>query len=78
VAIIRINNCICATLSGIPDSHPHRITSTKCRVNTVVPPDDGHTIARNMYRKEISILTKSVHQAGFIYNIIQGCTVSKT
>jgi hypothetical protein len=32
----------------IPDSHPHRITSTKCRINTVVSPDDGHIVARNM------------------------------
>ena len=34
----------------IPDSHPHRITSTKCRTNTVVAPDDGHIVARNMQR----------------------------
>jgi len=34
--------------SCIPDSHPHRITSTKCRINTVVSPDDGHMVARNM------------------------------
>jgi hypothetical protein len=26
----------------IPDSHPYRITSTKCCINTVVSPDDGH------------------------------------
>jgi hypothetical protein len=32
----------------IPDSHPHRITSTKCRIDTVVSPDDGHIVARNM------------------------------
>jgi len=32
----------------VPDSHPHRITSTKCRTNTVVSPDDGHIVARNM------------------------------
>jgi hypothetical protein len=31
-----------------------------------------------MSRKEINILRKIVHQAGFIYKIIQGCTVSKT
>jgi hypothetical protein len=24
------------------------ITSTKCRINTVVSPDDGHIVARNM------------------------------
>ena len=34
----------------IPDSHPHRITSTKCRKNTVVSSDDGHIFARNMWR----------------------------
>jgi hypothetical protein len=25
-------------------------TSTECRINTVVSPDDGHMVARNMYR----------------------------
>jgi len=29
-------------------SHPHRITSTKCYLNTVVSPDDGHIVTRNM------------------------------
>jgi len=32
----------------IPDSHPYRVTSTKCRINTVVSPFDGHIVARNM------------------------------
>jgi len=32
----------------IPDSHPHRITCTKCHINTVVSPDDGHIVSRNM------------------------------
>ena len=49
---------LCGRLSGmwggrppyIPDSHPHRITSTKCRKNTVVSSDDGHIVARNMWR----------------------------
>jgi len=31
-----------------------------------------------MYRKEINILRKIVHQVGFIYKFIQGCTVNKT
>jgi len=35
---------------GIADSYPHRITSTKCRINTDVSPDDGHIVARDMYR----------------------------
>ena len=32
----------------IPDSHPHRIRTTKCRTKAVVSPDDGHRVARNM------------------------------
>jgi len=32
-------------------------------------PDDGHTVARNMQRKEINILRKIVHQVGFIYKM---------
>jgi len=32
----------------IPDSHPHRITSTKCRMNTNISPDNGRIVARNM------------------------------
>ena len=60
--IIRRNNCVYATLgtcysvwmTGMQEhmllhtSHPHRITSTKCRTNTVVSPDDGPIVARNM------------------------------
>jgi len=55
----------------IPDSRPHRITRTKCRINTVVSPDDGHVVAPNMYRKEINILRKIVHQVGFIYKSLR-------
>ena len=41
---------------------------------TVVSPDDGHTVAR----KKVEKINKAVHQVGFIYKIIQGCTVNKT
>ena len=62
----------------IPDSYPYRVTNTKCRIDTVTSSDDdGHVVARNMYRKEINVLKKIVHQVGFIYKIIQGCTVNK-
>jgi hypothetical protein len=37
-------------LPCIPDSHPYRITNTKCRVDTVISPDYGHMVARNMKR----------------------------
>jgi hypothetical protein len=57
----------CLACSCIPDSHPYRVTSTKCRIDTVVSPDNGHIVARNMDRKEINILRKIVHHVGFIY-----------
>jgi hypothetical protein len=44
---------LCGWLSGM---HPYRITSTECHINTVVSPDNGHIVARNVYRKEINIL----------------------
>jgi hypothetical protein len=76
VNIIRRNNCIYATLgichsvcmtvwyAGFTrhTSHPHRVTNTKCHIDTVISPDDGPTVARNRYRKEINILRKIVHQ----------------
>jgi hypothetical protein len=54
----------------IPDSYLYRITSTKCRINTVVSPDDGHIVAQNMQRREINVLRKILHQVGFIYKAI--------
>jgi len=32
----------------IPDSQPHRVTNIKCLINTVISPDDGHIVARNV------------------------------
>jgi len=28
--------------------HPYRVTNTRCRMDTVISPDDGHMVARNM------------------------------
>jgi len=37
------------TLCGLlRTSHPHKVPNTKCRIYTVISPDDGHTVARNM------------------------------
>jgi hypothetical protein len=62
VPIIRRNNCINMT-PGIFHSvwttvwhaghhyvfrHPHRVTNTRCRTDTVISSDDGHIVARNM------------------------------
>ena len=59
--IIRRNNCIYATLGichsvwmtvwyagWIPDSQLHKVTNIKCRIDTVISPDDGHIVARNI------------------------------
>jgi len=35
-------------LPCIPDSHPYRLINTRCRIGTVISPDDGHIVARNM------------------------------
>ena len=61
----------------IPPCIPYRITSTKHRINTVVSHDDGHIVAGNIFRKEINILRKIVHQFGFTYKTIQECIKHK-
>ena len=58
--------------------HPYRVTNTRCLIDKAVSPDDGHTVARNMYRREINILSGIVHLVGFICKIVQRCTVNKT
>jgi len=35
-------------LPGRPNSHPHRVIITKCSMDTVISPDDGHIVTRNM------------------------------
>jgi len=57
--------------------HPQRVTNTKCHRNTVISPGEGHCHLKHA-EKKINILRKIVHQVGFIYKIIQGCTVNKT
>jgi len=37
----------CYLLFYVDDWYPHTITSTKCRTNAVVSPDDGHIVAQN-------------------------------
>jgi len=40
-----------------------------CRIDTVISPDDGHMVARNMLRREINILSIIVDLVGFICRI---------
>ena len=36
----------------------HTVTNNRCRIDTVLSPDDGHIFARNIYRIEINIQEK--------------------
>jgi hypothetical protein len=40
---------------SIPDGHPHTVTNTRCRTDTVISADDGHIVARNTSRIEINV-----------------------
>jgi len=33
------------------DSHPHTVTNTKCRINTVVSPDDEHSPLKHVEKR---------------------------
>jgi len=47
--------CICHSVWMIvwcaapcmPESHPRRVTNTKCSIDRVIFSDDGHIVARN-------------------------------
>jgi hypothetical protein len=48
---------LCERLSGmkvptcIPDSHPQRVTNTKCRIDAAISPDDGHIVRKNVEKR---------------------------
>ena len=52
--------------AGLDECHPnlhtkghlYTVTYTRCRIDTINSPDDGHMAARNMYRIEINIHEK--------------------
>ena len=46
---------LCGRPSGMPDGRPHRVTYTRYRTDRVNSPDDGHMVARNVYRIEINV-----------------------
>jgi hypothetical protein len=51
---------------------------TKCCTHTVVPPDDGHRYARNMYMLAKYTKHKLCMKLVFLYRIVSICTVNKT
>jgi hypothetical protein len=44
--------------SCMRDGHPHNVTNTSCRIDTVISHDNGQIFARNMYRIEINTQEK--------------------
>jgi len=44
----------------IPDGHLHTVTYTRCHIDTISFPDDGHVAVRNMKRIEINIRGKEL------------------
>jgi hypothetical protein len=53
---------VCRSGSSFPtcilDGHLHRVTHTRCCIDTINSPDDEHEVARNMYRIQINIYKK--------------------
>ena len=53
-----------------PNGHLYRVTYTRCRIDTINSPDDGHMAARNMQRIEINIHKKRiVRQVGYLQRL---------
>jgi len=52
-----------------PNGHLYRLTYTRCRIDTINFPDDGHMAARNMYRMEINIHEKIVRLVGYLQRL---------
>jgi hypothetical protein len=46
----------------------YRVTYTRCRIDTINSPDDGHVIARSMYRIEI-YMKIIVRQFGYLQRL---------
>ena len=60
---------------------PHtKCDDTRCCINTVWPPDDEHTVSRNMWRNIIInvLYNVTVHQIGHLPRVLPGYTVSET
>ena len=61
------------------DENLYRVTYTRCRIDTVNSPDDGHMAAQNMYRIEINIHEKRNCASSWLFTkIIPRCTVNRT
>jgi len=63
-------NCSTSIQTCTPDGHLHRVTYTRCRINTIDSPDDEYSGARNMYRTEIIIYEeRTVRQVVYLQEL---------
>jgi hypothetical protein len=66
------------TQTCIPHGHLHRVTYTRCRIDTINSPDDEHMGARNMQRFGVNIHEKrTVRQVGHLQELYRDA-VNKT
>ena len=63
----------------ILDGHLHRVTYTRCRIDTIDSPDDEYGVARNTWRIEINVCIKKKNCASswLFTRIIPRCTVTE-
>jgi hypothetical protein len=47
-SIVSIQHLVYVTLCRRPDGHLHRVTYTRCFIDTIYSPDDEHKVGRNM------------------------------
>jgi len=52
----------------------HTRQSSKCRIDTVISPEDGRTVLRNMYIKEINVRKQRKKNCAPIWLHLQDCT----
>jgi len=84
VLTIRRSDCINTASGTVFSVTDHLVTYTeyyiRCCINTIRPPDDEHSVARNMYRIiTINVLYNViVHPVGHLTRVVPGCMVSKT
>ena len=62
----------------IPDSQPNRVTNTKCHIDTVIFPDDGHSRPKHVHKRNKHTKKNCAPSwLGFISKITQGCRSTK-
>ena len=62
----------------VPDGQLHRVTYTRCPIDTIDSHDDEHMVARNMYSVEINIYRKNCASSWLFTRIVSRCTANKT